>query len=151
MKERIHAFDYAAEITKALPEGILLNTNGDKFNSMVIGWGHLGVIWGMPTFTVYVRQAAGKQLDNQNYYLVPLAENSARGVQSAEHSRDGMWTESACLTLGCGANHPPASRGAVTLECKVLYRELVWPTSGPVRSVITQEPSGSHTAYIGRS
>ena len=55
MKEKINVFDYAERITKALPEGILLNTKHEKFNSMVIGWGHLGVIWGLPTFTVYVR------------------------------------------------------------------------------------------------
>ena len=39
MKERINVQDYANLITKALPRGILLNTNGDKFNAMVIGWG----------------------------------------------------------------------------------------------------------------
>ena len=57
MKERIEITDYANLITKALPKGILLNTNGDKFNSMVIGWGHLGTLWGRPTFHVYVRQS----------------------------------------------------------------------------------------------
>ena len=56
-KEKINVFDYAKEITSVLKPGILLNSNGDKFNSMVIGWGHLGIIWGMETFTVYVRQS----------------------------------------------------------------------------------------------
>ena len=37
MKETINVFDYAERITKALPEGILLNTNAEKFNSMIIG------------------------------------------------------------------------------------------------------------------
>lgn len=55
--EKINVVDYAERITKALPEGILLNTQGEKFNSMVIGWGHLGVIWNLPTITVYVRQS----------------------------------------------------------------------------------------------
>ena len=40
MKEKINITNYANLITEALPKGILLNTNGDKFNSMVIGWGH---------------------------------------------------------------------------------------------------------------
>ena len=44
MKEKINVFDYAELIDKAIHPGVLLNTNGDKFNSMVIGWGHLGVI-----------------------------------------------------------------------------------------------------------
>ena len=40
MKEIINVFDYAEQLNKVLPQGILLNTNGEKFNSMVIGWGH---------------------------------------------------------------------------------------------------------------
>ena len=54
--ELIDITDYANLIAKALPKSILLNTNGDKFNSMVIGWGHSGTLWGRPTFHVYVRQ-----------------------------------------------------------------------------------------------
>ena len=42
MKEKIDIRQYAEKITEALPRGILLNTNGDKFNSMVIGWGAVG-------------------------------------------------------------------------------------------------------------
>ena len=52
MKEKINVSDYAQHIQEALPRGILLNTMGDKFNAMVIGWGHLGVIWGRRTFVV---------------------------------------------------------------------------------------------------
>ena len=50
MKEKIDVTDYANLITKALPKGILLNTNADKFNTMVIGWGHLGTLWNKPIF-----------------------------------------------------------------------------------------------------
>ena len=52
MKEKINVTDYANLITKALPKGILLNTCGEKFNAMVIGWGHLGTLWSRPTFHV---------------------------------------------------------------------------------------------------
>lgn len=56
MKEKIEITYYANKITEALPKGILLNSKHEKFNSMVIGWGGLGTIWGKPTFTVYVRE-----------------------------------------------------------------------------------------------
>ena len=53
MKEKVNVSDYANHITKALAGGgILLNTNGDKFNTMVIGWGNIGTLWGKPTFIV---------------------------------------------------------------------------------------------------
>ena len=36
MKQKITVTDYAQQITEALPKGVLLNTNGDKHNAMVI-------------------------------------------------------------------------------------------------------------------
>lgn len=63
MKEKINVKDYAQKITDALPHGgVLLNTNGDKFTAMVIGWGALGSCWGVPTFTVYVRCGKGHHI-----------------------------------------------------------------------------------------
>ena len=53
MKEQSNVFDYSEQIMKALRRGILLNTNGDKFNSMVISWGHFGIIWGQPVIHYY--------------------------------------------------------------------------------------------------
>ena len=46
MKEIIKVTEYAQMITEALPRGILLNTKNVKFNSMIIGWGSLGTVWG---------------------------------------------------------------------------------------------------------
>lgn len=57
MKKKINLTDYAQQITEALPRGILLCTNGDKYNAMVIGWGALGTCWSVPTYTVYVRKS----------------------------------------------------------------------------------------------
>ena len=57
-KRKISAADYAGEIIKALPRGILLTTKaGDKVNSMVIGWGTIGVNRGKPVFITYVRES----------------------------------------------------------------------------------------------
>ena len=41
-KRNIKIEDYANDIVKALPKGILLTTKADKVNSMVIGWGTIG-------------------------------------------------------------------------------------------------------------
>ena len=72
--ELIDITDYANLITKALPKSILLNTNGDKFNSMVIGWGHIGTLWSKPTFHVYVRQGryTKSQLDKTGEFTVSV-------------------------------------------------------------------------------
>ena len=55
-KRTINVMDYANTITESLKKGIFLTTKaGDKINSMVIGWGHLGRIWERPVFIAYVR------------------------------------------------------------------------------------------------
>ena len=74
----INVTEYAQMITEALPKGILLNTKNTKFNSMVIGWGALGTVWGKPAFTVYVREHryTKAQIDSTNEFTisVPLGQ-----------------------------------------------------------------------------
>ena len=131
MKEKINITDYANLITGALPKGILLNTNGDKFNSMVIGWGHIGTLWGRPTFHVYVRQGryTKGQLDKTGEFTisVPLDKpdaviNKICGWQSG-HNIDkvkeaGLETEEAEVISTPGVKQYP-----LTIECKVLYSQ----------------------------
>ena len=82
MKEKINVTEYAGAITEVLPRGILLCTDGDKFNAMVIGWGALGVCWSVPTFTVYVRENryTKGQLDRTGEFTicVPLEKPDPR-------------------------------------------------------------------------
>ena len=54
MKKKINVSDYAGRITEALPKGILLCTNGEKFNAMTLGWGGIGTNWSIPVFTVMI-------------------------------------------------------------------------------------------------
>ncbi len=75
MKEKIEVPEYAKLIHETLKKpGLLLNTNGDKFNSMVIGWGHLGILWNLPTFTVYVRKSrfTRPQLDKTRAFTISV-------------------------------------------------------------------------------
>ena len=58
MKRKIDPFEYAGEICKALPAGILLTTKrGEEVNTMTIGWGHIGIEWKVPIFVAYVRES----------------------------------------------------------------------------------------------
>ena len=57
-KKEINIFDYAGEIFKLLPKGILLTSEAeDCINAMTIGWGNIGLEWGVPTFTAYIRKS----------------------------------------------------------------------------------------------
>ena len=55
-KRKISITECADTISESLKKGVFLTTKaGDKVNSMVIGWGHIGRIWERPVFITYVR------------------------------------------------------------------------------------------------
>ena len=168
MKEKINVTDYANLITKMLPKGILLNTSGDKFNSMVIGWGHLGTLWGKPTFHVYVRQGryTKPQLDKTGEFTisVPLekidpAINRILGGQSGYNidkvKEAGLELEEAEVIGTPGIRQYP-----LTIECRVLYaqdqelakipadiRERTYPQDVPGTEPLANRDF--HTMYVG--
>ena len=96
MKKEINAFDYAGDICKALPRGILLTTKRDgKVNTMTIGWGHIGIEWGKPIFVAYVRDSryTREMLDGSGEFTVniPYGEVNPKFSASAAPSPAGMW------------------------------------------------------------
>ena len=168
MKEKIDITDYANLITKAMPRGILLNTNGDKFNTMVIGWGHLGTLWSRPTFHVYVRQGryTKGQLDRTGEFTisVPLdkpdpAINKICGWQSG---RDIDKVKEASLDLEDAEviSTPGVRQYPLTIECRVLYaqdqdlagipediRQKMYPSD--VDGAFPMANRDCHTMYVG--
>ena len=168
MKEKINVNAYAETITNALKSGILLNTNGKKFNTMVIGWGGLGICWGRQVFTVYVREGrfTREQLDSTREFTlsVPLDAGNPEIVKICgwQSGRDIDKVQYAHLTLELpGKNSTPAIREyPLTLECKVLYSQKQELTGIPeeiVKRSYPQDVDGSypmanrdaHIAYIG--
>ena len=167
MKQKIQLTDYAQMITEALPRGILLNTNGDKFNSMVIGWGALGTCWGEPTFTVYVREGryTKAQLDKTDEFTVsiPLEKpipliTRVCGTQSGRDvDKSGILTLEEPEVI----NTPGVREYPLTLECMVLYSqeqdlsrlpddilEEMYPSEVPGTDPMANRDA--HTAYIGK-
>ena len=131
MKETIHVNDWANRIASALPRGVLLNTNGDKFNAMVIGWGHLGTLWNKPTFLVYVRQGryTKGQLDKTGEFSisVPLENidpliNRVCGSQSG-FKVDKVTEAGLILEEPRTIKTPGVRQYPLTLECRVLYAQ----------------------------
>ena len=76
MKEFISPFDYAHVILNAVKKGVLLTTkDGETVNTMSISWGTLGIQWGLPIFTVFVRgcRHTAKLLDASGEFTVNIA------------------------------------------------------------------------------
>ncbi len=168
MKESVNITDVANRITEALPRGILLNTRGDKFNSMVIGWGHIGTLWGRPTFHVYVRQGryTKGQLDKTGEFSisVPLEGVDPRisrvcgtqsGFQVDKAEAAGLQLEPPEVISTPGVRQYP-----LTLECRILYaqdqdlsripqeiRKHTYPQDVPGTNPMANRDF--HTMYVG--
>ena len=131
MKQEINVFEYAKEITSAIPKGILITTKVDKVNSMTIGWGSLGIEWGLPIFTVYVRTGrfTAEQLQKNPEFTVniPLDDFNKKilGVCGSKSGRDIDKIKELNLTLidRNKISVPAIKELPLTLECKVIYKQ----------------------------
>ncbi|MCR5789452.1 MAG: flavin reductase [Lachnospiraceae bacterium] len=169
MKEKINVGDYAKQITEGLSKGILLNTNTEKFNSMVIGWGALGRVWNLPAFTVYVREHRYTKgaLDKTGEFTisVPMGDpdleisricGSLSGFNIDKVKEAGLTLEDPEVIKTPGIREYP-----LTLECRILYaqeQELPKIPEELRTRFYPQDIDGSdpmanrdaHTMYIGQ-
>lgn len=132
MKRTVNAFDYAGDICKAMPKGILMTTKKEDFvNSMVIGWGHIGIEWGKPIFVAYVRESryTKEMVENHGEFTVniPMGEIDSNIIRicGTKSGRDLDKIKELGLTL-VDSDHvtvPGIQELPLTLECKVIYKQ----------------------------
>ena len=132
MKKQVNPFDYAGEICKALPKGILITTkNGDFVNSMTIGWGHIGIEWSKPIFVAYVRESRHTKtmLENHGEFTINVpvgnVDSNILVVCGRKSGRDmdkikelGLHLVESDVIAVPGIEELP-----LTLECKVIYKQ----------------------------
>ena len=170
MKQEIEVFDYAKEITSAIGKGILLTTKyGDKTNSMTIGWGTLGIEWALPIFTVFVREGrfTREMLDKSMEFTINIPygdyDKKIIGYCGSRTGRDIDKAKDLGLTLVDGdlVAAPAIKELPLTLECKVLYKQLQEKNAIPAGLRSSFYPAGVdstnpmankdyHIAYYGQ-
>lgn len=132
MKKEIEVFDYAGEILSKLQRGILLTTKAnDRVNSMVIGWGTLGIDWNTPTITVFVREGrfTRELLDANPEFTINVPKDrldpKILATCGTKSGRDLDKVKEADLTLvePSVISVPAIAEAPLTLECRVLYRQ----------------------------
>ena len=132
MKREVNAFDYAADICKAMPKGILMTTkNGTFVNSMVIGWGHIGIEWGRPIFVAYVRESrfTKQMVENHGEFTVnvPMGEFDSQIIRicGTKSGRDMDKVRELGLHLveSYHVDVPGIREFPLTLECRVIYKQ----------------------------
>ncbi len=160
MKREINAFDYASEICRAMPQGILLTTKADgKVNTMTIGWGHIGIEWGKPIFVAYVRESrhTKQMLEKNGEFTVNIPLHSGdKKILGYCGTRSGRDTDKIAdmdlhLEEPISVSVPGIRELPLTLECKIIYTQLQDINAIPA-SVIQRYYPGTpdiHTAYYG--
>ena len=161
MKEKINITDYTNHITAGLSKGILLNTQADKFNTMVIGWGHIGRLWNKPTFVVYVRQSrfTKEQIEKNRAFTISCflekPDSDIFRICGTQSGRDIDKVKEAGLTLEEAEMNgvPGIKEYPLTMECKVLYSQdqvlEKIPKDSLDRFYSGEERSDFHTMYVG--
>lgn len=133
MKKKIDVLEHASVIMKALSKGVLLTTKaGEKVNSMTISWGMLGIEWGKPIFVTVVRESRfTREMLAQNAEFTinaPLDEydKEIMNVCGSMSGRDMDKIKELNLTLEEPEqiSVPGIKELPLTLECKVIYRQL---------------------------
>ena len=159
MKKIVNAFDYAGEVCKAMPQGILLTTAAEgKVNTMTIGRGTIGIEWGKPIFIAFVRDSryTMQMLEKNGEFTVnvPLGQVDKKilGYCGTKSGRDTDKIADLGLTLEPGENVsvPGIKELPLTLECKVIYKQKQENEKIPAALFDRYYPAGDfHTAFYG--
>lgn len=147
-------------VTECLKKGVFLTTKaGDKVNSMVIGWGHIGRIWERPVFITYVRDCryTYEMLERNPEFTinVPIKglDKEAFRICGTKSGRDmdkiaeaGLSLEEAEVITVPGIREFP-----LTLECRVIYKEDQDASKLPedIRKKFYSVETSEHTAFYG--
>ena len=139
-KRAIDPYEYASMITAAIPDGVLFTTkSGEEVDTMVIGWGLIGNIWGKPTFTAFIRESRHShklaQESGEFTVNVPIGKLDGQILKVAGRQTGRKVNKVAELGLTAiesdvvGA--PAFAECPLTLECKVMYTQLLNPEAIP--------------------
>lgn len=131
-KKTVDYADYALQIVRAIPKGVLLTTKANgKVNAMTIGWGVLGTNWSVPVFQAFIRKHryTVQMLDQNPEFTVnvPLGDYDRKiiGICGSCHGNEVDKVQKAGLALVDSdvVSVPGIQQLPLTLECKVIYRQ----------------------------
>ena len=120
-------------ILQALRRGVSLTASADgRVNPMTISWGMLGIEWNRPLFITYVRTGRfthGLLERNPEFTVnIPVGDYPAQllkhlGTHSGRNE-DKIATLGLHLVPGTEISVPGLAELPLTLECRILYRQL---------------------------
>lgn len=132
--KEIKAEEFQKNAVQLIGKDWLLITAGDgeKFNTMTASWGGLGVIWGKPVVTVYIRpqRYTKKYIDTQEVFTVSvLGKEYKKALElcGTVSGRDKDKISEAGLTLKYLENTAAFEEAQMIFVCKKMYRDSIKP------------------------
>ena len=159
--EKIKFSNYQDEVMKGIKIGAFLTVKDkDKLNTMTIGWGNVGVVWGLPIFTVLVRHSryTHEIIENTDQFTVsvPFGNKMKRETDycGTKSGRDLNKFEELDLELieGIKLDTPFIKGNDVHYECEIVYKQDMDPDL-LINDEIKEKyyPQGDyHTIYYGK-
>ncbi len=126
-------------------------------NTMTIGWGDLGVLWGKPIFTVYVStdRYTNEFMQRYPYFTVmalPERHHEALRYIGSHSGREGDKLTPAGLHASFTAlGNPIFDEANLAIECRTIYSHQfeAEKLDPDVRAFYERTRLGRHVAYIG--
>ena len=145
-------------VFSAIGDQWMLITAGtaEDCNTMTASWGGLGVIWGAPAATCYIRpQRYTKEfVDREEYFTLTFPGEEYRKALQLCGSRSGRDTDKiresglTVETADCGA--PYIAEGELVLVCRKRFAQPLNPDNIPQEIKTKWYPQADyHTLYIG--
>lgn len=128
---------YSPQVMEQMSKnGVFLNTKqGDRINTMTIGWGTIGVFWGKPVFTVAVRVSRHTYdlINGSGEFTVsvPMDDKLKKALafcgSKSGRSVDKFAECGISSKDGISVNSPCIEECALHYECKVIYKQSMEP------------------------
>lgn len=127
---------YTNEALEQLPKGAFMTVKtGDECNTMTIGWGNIGFIWGKPIFTALVRYSRHtyKMVEEADSFTIsfPLKGQLKKelGFCGSKSGRDvDKFAElSMAVVEGVDVPSPMIEDCDLHYECKVVFKQDMNP------------------------
>ena len=156
MYKEIDPYEYMNVIMEGIKKGVLLTTKKDGVvNTMTISWGQIGIEWNTLIFTTYVRTGrfTHEQLESGEFSInIPMDRKKAGKILGYAGTKSGHNTdkiEDLGLTLTDGKNIsvPGIKECPLTLECRILYKQLQDSSAIPEEFIKTMYPQDVDSTY----
>ena len=135
--------------------GLITVGRPDSYNTMTIGFGTVGTVWGKPIATVYVREEryTYEFIEREPYFTVSLYGEELRDAMricGTESGRDGDKAAKAGLTPVFDGDAVYFEGAKVVLCCKKIYRQMLDPDSFVDEGLHKHYPEHDyHMVYYG--